>query len=633
MFNLKIINKSINEYGHEGNVKEISKLGKIPIIDFEKNSIIKIDAKDIINVVNNALLTLETKHSYLNTFIKAFKIMYIPIYPCEDITNTMGVDPANNLWINMTFVYNQCKMDENKILGILLHELFHVFLDHIVRFEKMFPKHIQKKMEASGMIDKIRTKANISMDHEVNASLVADNFVPKNFWIEMGGCYNKEFVGKTWEEIYNEFGDQIYKDYVEKNGKSISEDEIKILEAIEKAAKVLKDPNASEADKAKSNRELQKTLDKILNRDRDKNEDGIQDVLEKIKKTKFGKIGEIGDKIQNVIDDLYKDPSKMSENEFEDLMKHISNMADEMIKNADDIANTFKKSKETTMEDIDNMLNTMKNSMSQMRNKKLSKDEKKDLFDKIKDSIEDVSLSDYWKDEANKKRKERDETKAKEKNEKMKLNHPIRKLINVFKNLMQLGVSPYDLVCKKSYDLMENIVNILDNLTEIELSKITKNDVKDLKTYLSKLKDSLFTDLKALLDNKTILHKTEDDLHRVLDGVFEFVERTFFVHLISSISDDEKISIIKNAVQQLRIIGKILKTQKSWRASDEFKEGYREKRDELLSLFKKDKKAALETLYNMGILTNENIMSLDKRSKNLFDELVAEGKINKKKRI
>jgi hypothetical protein len=631
MNSFKIINESINEYGHEGNVKEISKLGKIPIIDFKTNNIIKIDAKDIINVVNNALLTLETKHSYLNTFIKAFKIMYIPIYPCEDITNTMGVDPANNLWINMTFVYNQCNMDENIILGILLHELFHVFLDHIVRFEKMFPKHIQKQMEASGILDKVRTKANVSMDYEVNGSLVADNFVSKNFWNEIGGCYKKEYVGKTWEEIYNEFGDQEYKDYVEKNGKSISEDEMKILEAIEKAAKILKDPNATEADKAKANRELQKTLDKILNRD--KNEDDIQDVLEKFKKTKFGKIGEIGDKLQDVIDDLYKDPSKMSESEFEDLMKHISDMADEMIKNSDTISNTFKKSEETTREDIDNMLNTMKDSMSQMRNKKLSKDEKKDLFDKIKDSIEDVSLSDYWKDDANKKRKERDEQKAKEKNKKMKLNHPIRKLINVFKNLMELGVSPYDLVCKKSYDLMENIVNILDKLTEIELSKITKNDVKDLKTYLSKLKDSLFTDLKALLDNKTILHKTEDDLHRVLDGVFEFVERTFFVHLISSITDDEKISVIKNAVQQLRIIGKILKTQKSWRASDEFKEGYREKRDELLTLFNKDKKATLETLYNMGILTNENIMSLDSRSKKLFDELVAEGKINKKKRI
>ena len=40
-----------------------------------------------------------------------------------------------------------------------------------------------------------------------------------------------------------------------------------------------------------------------------------------------------------------------------------------------------------------------------------------------------------------------------------KASHPLRKLINVlFKNLMHLGEEPYDLVCKKSYDIMENIV-------------------------------------------------------------------------------------------------------------------------------------------------------------------------------
>ena len=83
----------------------------------------------------------------------------------------------------------------------------------------------------------------------------------------------------------------------------------------------------------------------------------------------------------------------------------------------------------------------------------------------------------------------------------------------------------------------------------------------------------------------------------------------------------------KTAASKLRIIGKILKTQKAWRASDEFKEGYREKRDELMSLFKKDKKAALMELYNMGLINPGNINTLDKRSKAIYDELVSEGKI------
>ena len=215
-----------------------------------------------------------------------------------------------------------------------------------------------------------------------------------------------------------------------------------------------------------------------------------------------------------------------------------------------------------------------------------------------------------------------------EKKEAFKASHPLRKLINVFKNLMHLGEDPYDLVCKKSYDIMENIVDILDALTEVNISEITEDDVEDLKLFLSQLKDSLFTDLKELLDNKTILHKTEDDLHRVLDGVFEVVEKALFVHLLNSDLDDSaKASVLKTAANKLRIIGKILKTQKAWRASDEFKEGYREMRNELMTLFKKDKKAVLKRLYDMGLLNPTTIMTLDKRSKALYDELVKDGEI------
>jgi dsDNA-binding SOS-regulon protein len=175
---------------------------------------------------------------------------------------------------------------------------------------------------------------------------------------------------------------------------------------------------------------------------------------------------------------------------------------------------------------------------------------------------------------------------------------------------------------------MENIVDILDALTEEKLSDITEDNVEDLKLFLSQLKDSLFTDLKALLDNKTILHKTEDDLHRVLDGVFEVVEKALFVHLFNdSLDDNAKTSVLKTAAGKLRIIGKILKTQKAYRASDEFKDGYREMRDELIALFKKDKKAVLKKLYDMGLIDAVAVMSLDKRSKILYDELVKEGKI------
>lgn len=617
-----MINESA-KYGHEGNAEEIYDLGEINVIDEKTGDVVKVNTADIIKVVTDAMFYMQKKYPYLYLFLNTCKVMYIPTFPSR-ICDSMCVDNHNNLWINMNFVYSHCAMNKDRIFGILFHEMFHIFLEHLIRFNTMFPESTKALMTGE-VWQAANTKANLAMDYEINASMVADGIVSEDFWKIMGGLYKKEYTGKTWEEIYTKYGDAEYKEWLALNGERISEDEMKILEAIEKAAKVLKDPTATEEDKAKANKELQKTIDKILGRDRDAD---IQDALEEMKSTQLGEIGDIGEKMQDVIDDLYKSPSKMSESQYNELMEDIDQMADEMVKNASKIADTFKKSEEEVLKDIENMRETLKDSISQMRDTKMSRDEKKDIADKIKDALEDVISSDVDKKRSAEKRKERDEKRAKEKKEAFKAKHPLRKLINVFKNLMHLGEDPYDLVCKKSYDIMENIVDILDVLTEVNLSEITADDVEDLKLFLSQLKDSLFTDLKELLDNKTILHKTEDDLHRVLDGVFEVVEKALFVHLLNSDLDDSaKTSVLKTAAEKLRIIGKILKTQKAWRASNEFKEGYREMRDELMSLFKKDKKAVLKRLYDMGLLDPMAIMSLDKRSKALYDELVKDGEI------
>lgn len=622
MNNFKIINES-TKYGHEGNSEEIYNLGEIDIIDKKSKSIVKVNTADIIKVVNDAMFYMRKRYPYLHLFIDTCKVMYIPVYPSK-ISDTMCVDSFNNLWINLNFVYNECSMNKDRVFGILFHEMFHIFLEHIIRFNKMFPKETRDIMDHE-LWEKANKKANLAMDYEINASMVADDIVSEDFWKIMGGLYKKEYTGKTWEEIYNKHGDKEYREWLDLNGESVDDEEMQILDAIEKAAKVLKDPTSTDEDKSKANKELQKTIDKILGRDR---EDDIQDILEEMKNSKLGEIGDIGKKIQDVIDDLYKDPSKMSEGHFNDLLNDIHELAKEMANNREEIADTFGKTPEETLNDIKKMRKSLMDSVKEMRDKKMSKDEKKDIIDKIKDSLEDVISSGVDKKKSDKKRKEREERKEKERKEAFKAKHPLRKLINVFKNLMHLGEDPYDLVCKKSYDIMENMVDILDSLTEVNISEITKDDVEDLKLFLSQLKDSLFTDLKELLDNKTILHKTEDDLHRVLDSVFEVVEKALFVHLLNpDLDDNAKVSVLKTAVSKLRIIGKILKTQKAWRASDEFKEGYREMRDELMSLFKKDKKAVLKRLYDMGIINRSNIITLDKRSIALYDELVAEGEI------
>lgn len=616
------INESADR-GFEGNGEEIYDLNEISIIDQKTKKIVKVKTSDIIGVVNNARSFFRKKYPYLHIFLMSYKIMYIPVRPSK-ICPSMCVDGNNNLWINMHFVYNECDMDEDKVFGILFHEMFHIFLEHLIRFNKMFPEST-KALMSPDVFSVANTKANIAMDYEINASMVADEIVSEDFWKIMGGLYKKEYMGRTWEDIYKNYGDKEYKEWLDRNGERINETEMKILEAIEKAASVLKDPSSTEDDKARANKELQKTIDKLLGRDAD---DDIQDILEEIKNTRLGDIGEIADKMQDVIDDLYKSPSKMSDDQFNDLLEDIDKMAREMIEHASEIAKTFDKSEEETIKDIKKMRNTLRKSVSQMREQKMGKQEKKDIADKIKDCLEDVITNEINKEKKDKKRKERDEKKEAERKEAIKAKHPLRRLIKVFNNLIKLGEDPYDLVCPTSHKTMKDIVNLLDGYTEKPLSEITKDDIEDLEFSLSKLKKSLFNDLKALLDNKTILHKTEDDLHRILDGVFEFVERALFVHLINpDLTDDEKSSVLAVAADKLRIIGKVLKTQKSWRASDDFKEGFREKRNELMSLFKKDKKAVLKKLYDMGVLNPMTIMTLDKRSMALYNELVADGEI------
>jgi hypothetical protein len=625
MKNFEIINESI-KHEYEGNRNEIYNLGEIDIID-KSGKIIKVKPKDIIDVIDKAMFYFQKNYPYLHVFINLYKIMYVPVYPSK-ICDTMAVDENNNLWINLNFVYTNCSMNMKNIFGLLFHEMFHVFFSHIVRFNKMFPQQELTSL-SKGMKKALNKKANIAMDYEVNASMVEDKIVDENFWKNMNGLYKKEYTGKTWEEIYKVYGDMEYKEWLERNGEKISDEELEIINAIEKAAKVLNDPKSTDREKANANRELEKTLDKILGRNK-KND--IRDIFEEMKNTQLSDFGNIEQKMQEVIDDLYKDPSKMADDEFEKLMNDVDEMSREFARNKKNITDRFNKSDENeTFEDIKKMRKTLKETLQEMRNKKMSNAEKKEALNKIKDSIEDVISNDLDKEKNKEKRKQRDEELAKEKLEEFKNSHPLRKLIKVFKNLMDLSGDPYNLVRKESYDIMKDINKMLDTLTEIKLSDYTENDIKDLKSIFPQLKDSLFEDLKELIYNKTIINKTEDDLYKGLDGVFKHVESVLFSDLINpKLNDYTKMSGLLMAAEKMRKIGKILKTQKAWIASDEFYEGYKEMRDELFSLYKKDKKALLKRLYDMGVLDDMTLDTLDDQSQILFDELVSNGEIKLK---
>ena len=622
---LRVVNESTkNRKQYYGNGADICALGKINVVDKKKGTIEKIEAIRIVEVVDEAFSHMKREYPYLYIFLDSCKVIYVPIYPCRTC-ETMQVDTNNNLWINLNFVYSDCNMDKDNVFGILFHELFHILLNHLNRFHEMFPKEVRDKM-SDELFSVANVKSNLAMDYEINSSMVVDGIVPENFWKKMGGLYKKEYNGETWEDIYSMHGDKEYREWLLKNGSKINEDELAILEAVEKAAKVLNDPTATDEDKAKANKELQKTIDKILGKNK---ENEIQDAFEKLKNTQLSSFGDIENKLQDVIDDLYRDPSKMSEEQFNELLKDIDQLAKEMAKNTSNISDRFGKSEEDTFEDIKKMRKTVRECMDKLRNEKMSKSERQSLADKIKDSLEDIYSNDVDKEKNEKKRKDRDDKRAQEIKEEFKEKHPLRKLINVFKNLMNLYGDPYYLVCEKSHDIMEDIIDILDPLTEKNLSEITKDDMDNLKYPLEQLKDSFFTDLKKLLDDKVLINKTEEYLHKLLNHVFDFVDGSLFEDLLkSSLDDSAKKSTIKMCVEKLRMIGQILKTQKPYRASDEFKEGYREMRDDLISLFKKDKKEVLKKLYKMGLIDDFVVeTTFDKRSKALYDELVKNNEI------
>ena len=87
-----------------------------------------------------------------------------------------------------------------------------------------------------------------------------------------------------------------------------------------------------------------------------------------------------------------------------------------------------------------------------------------------------------------------------------------------------MNLKKYGLICENSYNIMQEIVDILNPITELNFSDITKDNINGLGSCLLQLEESLFTDFKKLLDNKTIIYKTEDDIKKELKKSFKAVK-------------------------------------------------------------------------------------------------------------
>lgn len=599
----------------------IEKLGEVDIYDYKKKSYVKMNASDIIKVASDALYKMQRDYNFLYQFITKCKLMYLPTFPSE-ITNTMAVDNFNNLWMNLTFIYNDCKMDSENVFGILFHELFHIFFDHLLRFNKKFPKSMFASA-GPGVYKRANTKANLCMDYEVNASMVDDGIVPKDFFKVMGGLYKKEYTGMTWEEILDKYGDKEYDEWLLRNGESLDNIEKQVLDAIEEAAKVLMDPESDEADKRFARKRLQNKLDQIFGKE-DTGEKSLQDVFEDLAKTKLADHGDIASDLEDAADDLMVNPENMTGEELDKTLNDINKLIDDIEENSDAVADDFNKTADDVHKDAENARQVLNDAMKKINEGGLSKEEKKELIEKAKDALEDVISDDVEKEKLKKKREERDAKRDTEKREKLKKIHPLSKLLIVFKNLAEL----YDiqLVSENTRDILNKCVDDIDILTEKTFGEMKKSDLKNIGDHMNELYDPILADLVKLIENETILQKTKDDMENILDDVYKTVFNALKRIFDPGLDEDAKGSLIKAAAMKLRTIGKLLKTQKKWRVGDDFKNGYMDEMKRLMEIRKEGGDEALfKELYDKGVISP---MMLDEHGMELLGKLIESGEID-----
>ena len=95
----------------EGNEDAFLKLGEIDVYDNNLKSIITVKTEDFVKVVTDAMFKISNEYKFFYHYLKYSKVFYIPTYPSKMGINTMAVDEKKNLWMNVHFIYNNCKIN------------------------------------------------------------------------------------------------------------------------------------------------------------------------------------------------------------------------------------------------------------------------------------------------------------------------------------------------------------------------------------------------------------------------------------------------------------------------------------------------------------------------------------------
>lgn len=610
----------------EGNEDAFLKLGEIDVYDNNLKSIITVKTEDFVKVVTDAMFKISNEYKFFYHYLKYSKVFYIPTYPSEMGINTMAVDEKKNLWMNVHFIYNTCKMDKDRVFGILFHELMHNFFKHQDREEKIYPRKYRTQQH--------HMKCNICQDFEVNASMVDDGVVPKDFWKKMNGLYNPEYAGKRWEDILRNHGDKEYENWLKLNGMKFSDKTKEALEAIEKALRVIRDPDSTNAEKERAGEILKKKMDELYGKKERKYIDradlsGLRHELDKLNDSMLGEIDDLASSIQNVTDDLKKHPKDMDEHDIAVTISDVQTLRRDLIKAADKIAETFRKDTDGVKKDVKNAMRSLAEALNVLHDGGVSVKEERKTIRKAKDDLESIILTDVDKkkraekrEEAIKKHKEKleKEKKAKttpvsgkdekskksveeerlEKIAKLKSRNPIKKFVDTFKNLQEL--KKVDRISEKSYLAYDDMITILNELVEMNIKDITKKDINGVLDIIPDLRKNSIDDLNSLVKRK-ILKMSLSDIKSFVNDIFDALEKFFKVLVDEDEPSSVKFGAMSLAVEELRKLGKKLKTQKKIKPSEEWKKSYKETRSRLLKIYKEGGKPALvDELKKMGII-------------------------------
>lgn len=585
----KVLNEGVADY--TGNRSAILSVGTVPMYIEKLDVVMDVELKPIVQCVDIALGEIISRYTFMAEYIRYNRTMYVLADPSSRncFHKTMAVDDVGNLWLNVHFIYKSLNNDTNRVFGILFHELMHNFLNHLDRAKKILPTENREKLLKIDpkMLQMEDLKQNLCMDLEVNLNMVADGVVSKDFWHELHGMYDEKYMGKMWEEIYKTDGDKLLSDYMSSSSK-MDEKYYEALKEIVKALKTLHDPDATDEDKSKAAAELEDVIDKLMGEKKTRKMT-IRRRLKKLQKTRIKEIGEIGPYLKDIIDDLAIEPKSMNEIALDKFGKDVEILKDEMLKHVSDIASTFMCDEYDLEKDIVECMDALKNGVISMNNPSLTTEEYDDIEEEViyaidkllADDIKKKELADARKEAKKKKEEERAE-KMKKEIEKKKKKHILAKYFSTIKSLKI--IRDHERASDDTATACQNIMDMVEPLLSKDVTEITKYDIDGYKMLFKTLKDSLYSDLMVLKESKILFHRDEAYIKRITDEFFQYnVE--LFKNLTTGLSKTELVSLIQSAIDSIRLIGKNLHTRAKYRATDEYKEAYKEEYKRLRKIY------------------------------------------------